>query len=135
MSRWEQQNGREAFWDAAVAGSSCLHVALSRALLGEACTLVGAPAAQVLWDIKKFYDSIMPERLAKLAEDLRYPLVQLYMALAVHMPGRVIIDKGVGSRTLFPVHSILAGCTQSTAWSKVYLHDLLEEVHKRWRPT
>ena len=33
-----------------------------------------------------------------------------------------------------PLGSILAGCTQSTTWAKLYLHDILEQAHKDYFP-
>ena len=44
---WEQVEKRMAFWDTAVSGSSCLRVALARAIKGEACNTLGASFCQV----------------------------------------------------------------------------------------
>jgi len=117
-----------------VSGSSCLLVALARAVLGEASLVLGASQAQILWDITKFYDSIDPGKMAGFAGTVGYPLMQLYLGLLMHQAARFILDNGQASDFLVPGASILAGCTQSTSWAKVYLHDLLQKVHDDFIP-
>ena len=134
VKSWEQQEKRTAFWDAAVSGSSCLLVALARAVKAEAAQIIGASMSQALWDIKKFFDSIRPQVLVRLAEVLGYPKLPLLLGLLVHRAVRVIFEQGQASRFIVPLSSILAGCMQSTSWSKVYFHDILEEAHNRYRP-
>jgi len=74
--------------------------------------VLGASQAQILWDIKKFYDSIDPEKLAEFAEALGYPLVQLCPGMLMHVAARVVVDAGQASSPLAPGASILAGCMQ-----------------------
>ena len=37
-------------------------------------------------------------------------------------------------RSVFSATSILAGCSQSPDWAKIYLFDILQEVHQKWKP-
>jgi len=131
---WEELERRTAFWDSALQGSSCLRVALARAMQGEAAKILGASFSQLLWDIRKFYDSIRPWMLAELSRQLGYPAVLLYLGLLVHEAARIIFDRCVASRFVVPEASILAGCMQSTTWAKIYLHDILHEVHHSFAP-
>ena len=57
------------------------------------------------------------------------------MGLKVHTGNRYIISDGCVSEPI-PMRgkSILAGCMQSVAWTRFFLHDLLEHVHRAYRP-
>ena len=59
LADWSARNSLVAHWDTAVKGSSCLQVALLRAGLAEAALHAGASAVHILWDIEKFYDSVV----------------------------------------------------------------------------
>ena len=85
---WDADNA--GFWDAAVAGSSALRAALMRRLSDEVAHELQRPAASVLWDIEKFYDSVVLSRLIASAEELLYPLPLLCVGVQVHMGPRYI---------------------------------------------
>ena len=58
---WEVDH--RAFWDTAVRGNSSLRAALARRLLDETAATVGAKCGALYVDIKKFFDSLVPELL------------------------------------------------------------------------
>ena len=53
---WDAATGH--FWDSALAGSSSLRAAVMRALKVENGVARGAHIGHLLWDQKKFYDSV-----------------------------------------------------------------------------
>ena len=90
--------------------------------------------AEILWDMEKFYDLLEPAVMARLALRLEYPVVPLYMGLLIHRAARVIRLSGSYSEFVMPARSILAGCTQSVAWTRCFLYDTLEELHRSFKP-
>ena len=132
VTEWEAT--RAGFWDSAVKGSTPLRAALIRELYNEVAVYMGLAVAQILWDMEKFYDLLNPGVMAKLALQLEYPVVPLYLGLLVHRAARVLSLKGCFSEPHLPETSILAGCFQSVAWSRCFLYDVLEDIHNRYRP-
>ena len=110
---WVDQQALVAHWDCAVRGSSALRVALLRACRSEAYKLSGAAAVDILWDITKFYDSVLPDVLSEKAAAIEYPMVPLYLGMLVHLSARVVSSRGVCGDPVFVLHGILAGCGQS----------------------
>eukprot|EP00972_Heterocapsa_arctica_P022109 3252867-Heterocapsa_arctica.AAC.1 len=53
----------------------------------------------------------------------------------MHLATRVLKCQGFFSDWIVPIRSILAGCVQSVAWSRVYLFDLLEKIHRDFFPS
>ena len=79
---WDADVGMEG--DSALPGSSPHDAAARRRLLVEAHALVGDAVALVLWDIRKFFDSLDVEVLICRAEAAGFPLDQLVLGLQVH---------------------------------------------------
>ena len=52
----------------------------------------------------------------------------------MHMADRVITVQGAASDFIQVTTLILAGCVQSVALSRAYLHDMLHETHARFLP-
>ena len=98
---WVRQQALIAHWDCAVQGSSALRVALLRACRSEAYKLTGASAVDILWDITKFYDSVLPEVLAEKAVVVDYPMVPLYLGLFVHLSALYVASRGVFGEAAF----------------------------------
>ena len=134
LSEWCQQQALIAHWDSAVQGSSALRVALLRACRSEAFRLAGVSAVDVLWDIAKFYDSVVPEILVVKAAAVEYPMVPMYLGLLVHLAARFVCSRGVAGAPCFAHAGILAGCGQSPDWSKVYMFDIMQQAVERWAP-
>ena len=95
---------------------------------------MGLSVVEILWDLEKFYDTLNPAVMAKIALSLQYPVIPLYLGLLVHRAARVIRLQGCFSDFVVPKISILAGCKQSVAWTRCFLYDTLEELHRRYRP-
>ena len=128
---WVRQQALIAHWDCAVQGSSALRVALLRACRSEAYKLTGASAVDILWDITKFYDTVLPEVLAEKAVGVEYPMVPLYLGLLVHLSARYVASRGVFGEAAFTLNGILAGCGQSPDWAKVYMFDIFQTAVER----
>jgi hypothetical protein len=107
---------------------------LLRELFGEICTTLGVPVANLLWDMEKFYDLMMPEVVAKFGIKHHYPATELHMGMLVHTSARTIKQRKCYSKIVIPDRSIIAGCLQSVAWTRLYLYDILQEVHNDYKP-
>eukprot|EP00959_Pyramimonas_sp_CCMP1952_P036781 769510-Pyramimonas_sp.AAC.1 len=129
---WERS--KAGFWDSAVKGSSPLRAAVLRQLKAETCGLLNISWVQLLWDAEKFYDLIQGEQLAVLAGNLEYPLVPFYLAMLQHMADRWLAVGTMLSDSIQVNHSIIAGCMQSVAWSRIYLWDMLDNIHRSYPP-
>ena len=127
---------KAGFWDTAIAGSSALQAALRRKLSDEVAIELERPTATLLWDLEKFYDSVVLHRVITAAADLDYPLVHLALGMQVHMAPRFIRSAtGCFSTGMRPDTSMLAGDGQSNAWARCALYDMLEHVHDKFGPT
>eukprot|EP00959_Pyramimonas_sp_CCMP1952_P370095 7751102-Pyramimonas_sp.AAC.1 len=60
-------------WDAAVAGNSCLREAMIRALGDEVAQAFSIHTAIALLDIKRFYDSLSFQKIARAAAEFGFP--------------------------------------------------------------
>ena len=89
---------REAFEnDSAKAGASAVDAAENRALEAEIAQAEGKFTMVLLWDIKKFFDSIDIPILFQKAGELGFPLKQLVMSMIVHQaPRRPKFGKTIG---------------------------------------
>ena len=133
MAAWTAR--KVGFWDTAVKGSSALKTALIREFWNEVCREKGFEVADLLLDMEKFFDTLKPEVLAPKAIGLGYPPIFLYLGLLVHRAARVLKGDGTHSDPQIVQQSILAGCVQSVDWTRAHLYDLLDDLHKGYRPT
>eukprot|EP00959_Pyramimonas_sp_CCMP1952_P452482 9466659-Pyramimonas_sp.AAC.1 len=56
------------------------------------------------------------------------------MGMLVHLSPRVVVLGSACSAPLLPDEGILAGCGQSVCWTRLFLFDILEDFHARYRP-
>ena len=131
-STWEQ--GAAGFWDSAVRGSSALRAAILREAKSEISGALGSSVLEILWSMEKLYDVMSQEEVARMAIQLQYPTVLLYLGLIVHRSSRVLSIEETCSLPVVPHRSLVAGCMQSVAWTRCFLFDVLAEVHARYRP-
>ena len=96
---------------------------------------MGVPVIEILWDMEKFYDTLDPVAVGRAGLKFNYPAVPLYLGLLVHSSARVISANSCISDFVVPERSILAGCTQSIAWTRLFLFELLDYLHRAYRPT
>ena len=119
--------------DSATAGASAVHAAEDRALEAEVARLEEKHTLTLLWDLKKFFDSISVKKLFAEAYRLGFPIKQLALSMAVHhAPRRLKLGAAIGQPILRLGRSILAGCKRSTDLARVYtlrLVSALAESH------
>ena len=81
-----EYESRNAFHgESATAGASAVRAAEDRALLAELEAREGQQTVTLLWDLKKFFDSINIPKLVEEAEETGFPIKQLALSLAVHL--------------------------------------------------
>ncbi len=111
--KWEDEQA--CAWDSAVRGSEALRTAIKRVVKNEVCTNLGKPAAQIWWDMDKFYGTIDPGMVVSEGQKLGYPLTELMLGVMIHRSRRVLRAEGTVSQYRKPTSSIIAGCIQSTS--------------------
>ena len=79
---WDLAKGH--FWDSALAGNSSLRAAVMRALKVENGVARGAHIGHLLWDQRKFYDSVKLPILAKELLKREYPQELMVLGYFVH---------------------------------------------------
>lgn len=118
-------------WDAAVQGSSALRAAVLSAFHDELHLLDGKEIAAILWDMEKFYDNINITKLIRKAQEMGYPVVALALGLSMHMAPRVVKAFEHYVMCDVPLNGIIAGCTQSTFFARLFLYAVLKEHSNR----
>jgi hypothetical protein len=102
---------------------------IDRALLAELEASEGRQTVTILWDLKKFFDSINIQILVDEAEKTGFPLKQLALSLAVHLaPRRLRLGRAVGMPILEIGCSIIAGCKRSTHLARVLTVTAIKEL-------
>ena len=112
-----------------MAGSSFLRAAVLRALQCENGAARGEKVGHLLWDMKKFYDSV---RLPDLARELwkrKYPQHLLILGFMTHAGRRVLkVGKSLGPTITDCSNSMVAGCQQAVSWARGILRELVEKL-------
>ena len=102
--------------DSAVAGRMPQIETAKRSLFMEVKTRNGETVIAIMWDVKKYFDSIQIPELIVRARELDFPEVALTLGLQMHRAPRII--KGLSTMAM-PIErsgrSILPGCTLSTS--------------------
>jgi len=133
ISDWDKEAA--GFWDTAIKGSSCLRAALCRALKVEMAHARGYATIGLLWDISAFFDSIRIHRLIDLSLERGYQPMVLALAMQVHNAIRAFKEGPYISQFVLPNgSSILAGCARSVSFSRAALYEVLESMHRDYRP-
>ena len=111
-----------ADWDCATVGNSAFKTALLRNYKAEIASALGESCAANLWDLHKFFDTVVPSELFTSALELGFPKHVLALGLDMHMAPRVIQLEGCCSeptycrgeehpcwvRVVDPLHSCLS---------------------------
>ena len=75
----------------------------------------------LLWDLKKFFDSINIPKLVEEADETGFPIRQLALSLAVHLaPNRLQLGKAIGMPILEIGQSIFVGSKRAIHLARVY---------------
>ena len=115
--------------DSASTGSSATHAAEERALAAELAQLEGLFSFMILWDMKKFFDSIDIATLIGEAARVGFPKLQLILSLVVHhAPRRLKMGTAIGKPILQLGRPTLAGCKRSTDLARVYTLRLVKSL-------
>ena len=113
-------------WDAAVKGSSALRAGLLSMLRDEMAVRLRLDTLITLWDMEKFYDNIDIAYLIQEAITLDYDVTLLNLGLQMHMAPRGLKCYGICPGQVAASNGIIAGCTQSTTFTKIYLYAVLQ---------
>ena len=125
----EFDKGRAQFWDSAIAGASALQAGLMRRLIEEVGVLSGLSTLGIYWDMQKFYDSLDLVILIQVVMHHGYSLKLAAIDLQIHVGLRILRWCGSCSSPLAPSTSVLAGGKFSNSYARLYLYDILEELH------
>ena len=87
---------------------------------------LGKDSLVTLWDMEKFYDNMDIGFLIEEASSLNYPIMLISLGLQMHMTPRGLRCYGYCPGQVLAGNGIIAGCTQSTTYTKIYLHAVLE---------
>jgi hypothetical protein len=115
--------------DSAKAGASAVDAAEDRALEAEIAAASGKQTIVLLWDIKKFFDSIDIPILFEKARQMGFPLRQLLLSVIVHQsPRRLKLGKAIGEAIMHFGRSIIAGCKRSTQLARLYTVSAVKQL-------
>eukprot|EP00973_Karenia_brevis_P064827 9004269-Karenia_brevis.AAC.1 len=127
VGEWESK--KSGHWDAAVRGSSCLRAAIAAEMGAELAGDLGISMVELVLDFEKFYDNIRPKYIAKMGVALGYPTIPMALGLMMHQATRYLTTQMGVSEAAVPTQSIIAGCGQAVAFTRLFLYDVLEEAH------
>jgi len=106
--------------DSANAGASGIIAAEDRALEAEMAHDQGYHTLTMLYDMKKFFDSINVSKLFEHAAQFFFPLKQLVLSMTVHhAPRRLKLGTALSEPISGMGRSILAGCKRSTQLARI----------------
>ena len=128
IQQWDKTTCRGP-WDAAIQGSSALRAAILTMFQDELHLLNGGEVASILWDMEKFYDSLDIGRLVDKAREMGYPTLIFGLGILMHMSPRVIKAYDHYGLPIMPSNGIIAGCTQSTFWARLFLYKIMEQAY------
>ena len=92
----------------------------------EIHTLNGGEVGTILWDMAKFYDNIPIHRLVERAKDMGYPTAIVAAGIAMHMSPRILKAYDHFVPCIPSKNGIIAGCTQSTYWARMFLYAIIQ---------
>ena len=121
-------------WDQAVAGSSSLRRAMSRAFLDETATSLGLHTASTLWDVKEFFDSLDITKILRFALDSCFPATELVLLTLCHLAPRLLKSGGCYAEPIQPHRSAIAGCRGAQQFARLVMKQILHVVHWRHMP-
>ena len=127
LKAWEQ--GQIEWWDTAIAGSSALRAGLSRLVKDELARFEGDEACSIMWDVKKFYDSLGWEEVMEEAGSRGFSPKALALLVQTYMSPRVLKAKGDFSQLTEVSNSVTAGCRFGLLMARLALYAILGPLH------
>ena len=126
MRRWEAEH--KGPWDAAVRGSSALRAAILTTFGDEVAQYSGQEVAKILWDYEKFYDTLNIAKLIEKCRAVQYPVKLAALGVLMHSAPRIIRAYDHHINVGIPHNGIIAGCTQSNHFARIFLHGIVRAV-------
>ena len=118
--QWESSHELDCF--AMGKHRSPVDVVWRQAVRAEASVCTGQSAANLLWDLVKFYESLSHSRMYEEARALEYPLAILRLQLAGYAFPRHLSLEGMVAEAVEPFRGVVAGCGGATTLVKVYYY-------------
>ena len=115
-----------AHWDYAVRGSSSLRSALLLRLGIEVARFRNEDWAVILFDLTKFYDSIMLPAFLGRAAERHYPPAVMQLLVHGYLAARIVRSGPCCSEWVQPTSSITAGCGEANNVARVALYSIAE---------
>ena len=81
-----------------------------------------------MWDFEKFYDTISIDKLISKCNELRYPVKLTALGLMIHTAPRMLKAYDHYAMVGIPANGIIAGCTQSNHFARIFLHDIVRDT-------
>ena len=128
LKEWDNANCPH--WDTATVGRSAETEASARMWLMEAASFANKLSAALLWDLEKFFDTISPDEIRRIAADHHYPPTELKLALSMHRAPRVLQMLGVTAAAIIPLRSILQGCFHSKFFARLIMWAPMQRCEK-----
>ena len=112
-----------------MAGSSAFRAATLRKFQIEMDSQDNLDWVLVLWDLRKFYDTIRIAALVRQGVRLKFPPAIIGMAVATYQSPRVLRTReGACSEWVVPFDSVLAGCSMANDMARLSVYDMCEEL-------
>lgn len=97
-------------------------------------SLLGKSTLTILWDFKKFFDSLDIDVLVEEALAVDFPMMELALSLQIHLaPRRLKMGTAIGDAVTELGGSILAGCKRSTGFARTYTLRFVIGLARRFR--
>lgn len=97
-----------------------------RQLIAETAVALERFVISMLWDVEKFFDTIIPEYAIDAARNLDFPKEALGLAMVMHRAPRIIVCDGCAADPIGATsRSILAGCVTSTSLARGLLRETI----------
>ena len=117
LEAWEQSVMDDYF--AAASNRSVTDPVWRAAARAEEGVTKGLCAANVLWDISKFYENLPHDLVARLGLEHSFPLQVLRGALCFYRCPRYVAMGGAALRQLYAARGVVAGCSVATYVTKL----------------
>ena len=104
ITKWLKRYEKQAPWDAAKPGQTCLSVAIHRVFQGELARANAQRRITVFLDLTTFYETIARDRLEQSAIELQFPATLLNIALQIYRGARPLRSLGFNITRDLPSH-------------------------------
>ena len=129
VQKWITEVGKQAVWDRATPGNTCVEVEIARLVRAETSRCIGKHRVAILFDLSNFYDSVNFELLEERIIVYGFPARVAALVVQTYRAGRHIEAEDVLSEVVYPRTGMLAGCPFAVALAKTYLWPILKDIH------